>query len=82
MHGKKTLAEYKLYLGDCLDYTKSMSEKNVDVIITDPPYGMGKYSTDIEFDYSLISLWRKKYQSVAIFGFPELLVKWCVLHQP
>lgn len=32
---------YKLYLGDCLEYMKSMPDKSVDAVITDPPYGVG-----------------------------------------
>ena len=30
----------ELYLGDCLEYMKSMPDKSVDAVITDPPYGM------------------------------------------
>jgi site-specific DNA-methyltransferase (adenine-specific) len=31
---------YELYLGDCLEYMKSMPDKSVDAVITDPPYGI------------------------------------------
>jgi site-specific DNA-methyltransferase (adenine-specific) len=31
---------YKLHLGDCLEYMKSMPDKSVDAVITDPPYGI------------------------------------------
>jgi len=31
----------KLYLGDCLEVMKSMPDKSVDAVITDPPYGIG-----------------------------------------
>jgi len=34
------LSEYTLYLGDCLEYMKSMPDKSVDAVITDPPYGV------------------------------------------
>jgi site-specific DNA-methyltransferase (adenine-specific) len=30
----------ELYLGDCLEYMKSMPAGSVDAVITDPPYGM------------------------------------------
>jgi site-specific DNA-methyltransferase (adenine-specific) len=30
--------KYELYLGDCLEYMKSMPDKSVDAVITDPPY--------------------------------------------
>jgi DNA modification methylase len=33
------MSEVKLYLGDCLEYMKSMPDKSVDAVITDPPYG-------------------------------------------
>lgn len=35
------MSEYKLYLGDCLEYMKTMPDKSVDAVITDPPYGVG-----------------------------------------
>ena len=31
----------QLYLGDCLEVMRSMPDKIVDVVITDPPYGIG-----------------------------------------
>ena len=34
---------YTLYLGDCLEYMKSMPDKSVDAVITDPPYGIGEH---------------------------------------
>jgi len=34
------LSEIKLHLGDCLEYMKSMPDKSVDAVITDPPYGI------------------------------------------
>ena len=30
----------QLYLGDCLEVMKSMPDKSVDAVITDPPYGV------------------------------------------
>lgn len=38
------VSEVTLSLGDCLEYMKSMPDKSVDAVITDPPYGIG-------FDY-------------------------------
>ena len=34
------MSEYKLHLGDCLEFMKSMPDKSVDAVITDPPYGI------------------------------------------
>ena len=31
----------KIYCGDCLEVMKTMEDKSVDLIITDPPYGLG-----------------------------------------
>ena len=37
-----------LYCGDCMEYMKTMSDKSVDAVITDPPYGMNKsFNNDI-----------------------------------
>lgn len=35
------LGDCTLYLGDCLEVMKSMPDKSVDAVITDPPYGIG-----------------------------------------
>jgi site-specific DNA-methyltransferase (adenine-specific) len=37
--------KYTLYLGDCLEYMKTMPDKSVDAVITDPPYGIGYSSS-------------------------------------
>ena len=31
----------ELYCGDCLEIMKTMLDKSVDAVITDPPYGIG-----------------------------------------
>jgi site-specific DNA-methyltransferase (adenine-specific) len=36
--GSEVMSDYELYLGDCLEYMKSMPDKSVDAVITDPPY--------------------------------------------
>jgi DNA modification methylase len=45
----------KLILGDCLDVMKTLPDKSVDVIITDPPYGTTKCKWDIIIPFD--SLW-------------------------
>lgn len=32
----------RLYLGDCLDLLRSLSDESIDSVVTDPPYGLGK----------------------------------------
>jgi len=33
------LSEHKLILGDCLDELPKIFDKNIDLVLTDPPYG-------------------------------------------
>jgi len=50
----------QLHLGDCLEVMRSMPDKSVDAVITDPPYGM-----KLDTDYSGIDNGRgKKYQKI------------------
>jgi len=42
----------ELHLGDCLEVMKSMPDKSVDAIITDPPYGIGLDEWDKEINIS------------------------------
>jgi len=36
---------FTLHNGDCLEYMKTMPDKSVDAIVTDPPYGLGSWSS-------------------------------------
>ena len=37
----------KIYLGDCLNFLKELPDKCIDLVLTDPPYGIGnKFTTD------------------------------------
>lgn len=38
VYNLRTMAEYKLYLGDCLDILPTLVAGSVDAVITDPPY--------------------------------------------
>ena len=49
------MSEVKLYLGDCLEVMKSIPDKSVDAVITDPPYGIGKEEWDAKFNTEFIS---------------------------
>jgi len=42
-----------LYKGDCLDYLKIQPDKSMDVVVTDPPYGVRNDDWDLEFDKNL-----------------------------
>ena len=53
------MEENKIHLGDCLDYMKGMGDNSVDLVLTDPPYGieqakgieMGKWKREDRADY-------------------------------
>jgi len=47
----------KLYNCDCLDFMKDIEEKSVDLVLTDPPYGLGfEYENFEDNQKNLISL--------------------------
>ena len=37
--------EYKIYNNDCNNIFKNINDKSIDLILTDPPYNIAKYST-------------------------------------
>lgn len=48
------MSDYTLFLGDCLEYMKTMEPGSVDAVITDPPFNVGKKygtATDKRKDY-------------------------------
>ena len=72
------MTPYTLYNADCLDILPTLEPQSVDAVICDPPYGSKKYKTDIALSPCVFADWVRRYRTVAIFGYPELLVKWCV----
>lgn len=49
------------------------------VIVTDPPYGTKKYSTDqTVLSGEILSSWLGRLRTVAVFGWPEDLISLCV----
>ena len=44
----------KLYNGDCLEVMKSIPDKSIDAIITDPPYGTTACKWDSVIDFNLM----------------------------
>lgn len=65
---------YELFHGDCLDILPIPA----DAIIADVPYGNKKYPTDIALPPRIFAEWVARYRTVALFGYPELLIRWCV----
>lgn len=61
------------------DYREVMPVLTFGVIITDPPYGTSYYSSDTdEMTSSVLVSLNEKAQTVAIFGWPERLIRLCV----
>lgn len=52
---------YSIYIGDCLDITQNISDKSVDVILCDLPYGTIEYKLNSVVNFEL--LW-KRYRRV------------------
>jgi site-specific DNA-methyltransferase (adenine-specific) len=62
----------KLYNGDCLEIMKTIQDKSIDAIITDPPYGTTacKWDSVIDFDLMWKQLNRiiKENGAIVLFG--------------
>ncbi len=43
------MSDIKLILGDCLVEMKKIPDKSIDLVLTDPPYGIGKAEWDKEY---------------------------------
>jgi len=43
------MVDVKLHLGDCLEFMSGLSDRCVDAVVTDPPYGCGKADWDDKF---------------------------------
>jgi len=48
------LSDHKLILGDCLDELPKIFDKSVDLVLTDPPYGMNYQSKRRKIKYNKI----------------------------
>ena len=50
--------KYNLILGDSSEHIKSIADQSVDLILTDPPYNLGRYSTG-----NIKMSWRKDFNN-------------------
>ena len=66
------MSDHKLILGDCLDELPKIFDKNIDLVLTDPPYGTTpcKWDSVIPLDKMWFELKRiiKKQGSIVLFG--------------
>ena len=66
------MSEHKLILGDCLEELPKIFDKNIDLVLTDPPYGTTpcKWDSVIPLDKMWFELKRiiKKQGSIVLFG--------------
>ena len=53
------MAEITLHLGDCLEVMRSMPDKSVDTILTDPPYGLTFMGKDWDRGVPGVAFWRE-----------------------
>lgn len=76
----------RLYLGDAIDFLKSLDSESVDLVFADPPYNLNKESWDkfgTDDEYMFWTLWwvkevsriLKSTGSVYICGFSEILAE-------
>ena len=65
-----------LYRGDNREVLPLLHE--IGVIVTDPPYGNGKYDTDVTVPMEYYHRLIETFKTVAIFNYPENLVEICV----
>ena len=66
------MSDHKLILGDCLEELPKIFDKNIDLVLTDPPYGTSacKWDSIIPFEKMWKELKRiiKKEGSIVLFG--------------
>lgn len=50
--------EYKLYLGDCLNYMRDCEPNSIDTVICDPPYGLSFMGKDWDHGIPGVAFWQ------------------------
>lgn len=70
------MSQFTLHLGDCLEVMRTMDDKSVDAVVTDPPYGVGVADWDDVAPYELLNEFLRiaKY-TVVWFGSAPNVVK-------
>ncbi len=63
-----------IYHGDSAE----MVFLSADRVVTDPPYGTAAYEHDVAPNAGTLARWCEDFKTVAIFGYAERLVRWCM----
>ena len=78
------MSEYKLHLGNCLDFIRILDAGSVDAVVTDPPYNIGfngyeSYSDNLPDDeYVELLCVLQNFPRVAISHYPEEMMRYVV----
>ena len=61
-------------MGDCLDFLKDMADNSVDLIVTDPPWGININQTEAgELWQILLLRYRKRDKKPPLFSVPGIV---------
>lgn len=71
MNRIETIGDATLYLGDCREILSTLP--NVDVVVTDPPYGTRRYDTDVDEAVIPVARLYAGRVPLVMFGYPEKL---------
>lgn len=52
------MSNYQLIAGDSAEHIKTIADQSIDLILTDPPYNQGRYSTG-----NIKMSWRKDFNN-------------------
>ena len=74
------MSDYTLYNGDCFNFLPTMPDGSVDLILTDPPYGVTNCSWDVKPDIPRFfeEAWRvlKFNGALVVFGTFRSSIDW------
>ena len=51
------MASYTLHNSDCLAILKTMADKSIDAVVTDPPYGLSFMGKQWDYDVPSVEVW-------------------------
>ncbi len=77
------MSECELFLGDSAGYSKKIPDHSIDLLLTDPPYNLGRYSTG-----NIKMAWRKEFNNdvaawdTTIFNPPDWLEEFVRVLKP